>query len=436
MATPSPTTEQPERTAPAHAPRLAQLLTLLVLAVTAVMVVKLLRHDVKDAEIWYRVGRRVLLGQPILRIPDFRYPPAFGVFVAPLCLFGLSGFFLAWYALNMGLFLLSVRWALRLVWPPAGGPAPARLHWVPALLVAVYALDNFFVGQTNIWVTFFLYWSMVELIRGREWRAGLPFAVTVATKAFTLPWIAYLIYRRHWRAAASVVLACVFFFLLLPAPFRGFSRNLAETVDWGRRVVEPYLTKGQAGDWGQHALDYEDQSLQAVLHRLLTPVNASLLVKKEAPFHVNFANFSEAAVNGTLLGLLALLAGGMVVACGLRPGHDPRLRGAELGLSVIVLMLASGLAWNYFFVMLLLPITAALAFLYRPEGVRAGTLRLLRAALYVHGIAVVLQWRALDGPYIRALGSICWAAVLLFLALALACWDLRHAPERAAETAP
>ncbi len=396
------------------------------LLLTRWMAGKFDHHDFKDAEVWFDVGSRVLHGQPILHVQTYRYPPAFAVFVAPLCMFGWRAFFFLWYGLNVALFLWSVRVVRRLAWPEEG-TTPSILFWLPMLLVGSYAVDNFLLGQANLLVTALLFWSMAELARGREWRVGIPLAITVATKVFTLPWVAYLLFRLRWRAVLSTVLACLFFMLILPAPFRGFSRNLRETLDWGERVVAPYLSKGQAGDWGQHALDYGNQSLQAQLHRFLTHVDANVAARHETPIYVNVADLSETAVNVILLALLAALAAGMVAACGWRWPQDSRAVAAELGMSAILLLLASGIAWTYFYVMLLLPIAAAVVLLYRPEGLRIGTRRMLMIALYVHGAAVVLQWRAVGGPYFRSGGSICWGAVVLFVALGMACWDLRKA---------
>ncbi len=423
-------TAEPQTVTRPRAPLATWIVTAVLLALlTLVMVGKLRHHDYKDAEVWFDVGSRVLHGQPILHVQTYRYPPAFAVFVAPLCAFGWRAFFFLWYALNVGLFLWSVRLARRLAWPEES-TTPSILFWLPMLLVATYAADNFLLGQANLLVTAFLFWGMAELARGREWRVGLPLAITVATKVFTLPWVAYLIFRLRWRAIVSTFLACVFFMLILPAPFRGFSRNYRETVDWGERVVAPYLSKGQAGDWGQHALDYGNQSLQAQLHRFLTHVDAQVAAREAhgaKPIYVNFAALSKTAVNVVLLVLLGLLTAGMVAACGWRWPRDFRAVAAELGMSAILVLLASGIAWTYFFVMLMLPIAAAVVLLYRPEGLRASTRRMLLIALYVHGAAVVTQWNLLGGPYARSAGSVCWAAVVLFAALGRACWDLRRA---------
>ncbi len=388
--------------------------------VTVAMVGKFLHHDSKDAAVWYDVGRRVIEGRSLLRLGSYRYPPAFAVLVAPLCLLPWPAFFFTWYALNVALLVQCLRFTARLV-----PPNHARELWLPALLVVSYAVDNLFLGQTNLLMTALLYWTMVALARGREWAAGAPLGASIAMKVFTFPWVAYLVYRGRWRALASALAVCAFCLLVLPAPVRGFDRNLYEVRDWGQRVVAPYLDRGEAGDWGQHALDLGNQSLQAVLHRLLTRTDASVAARHSDAIYVNVATLTESQVNRALLAAMAVLASVFVWACGWRRPRDPRQQAVEFGMSAILLMLISAIAWTYFCVMLLLPIAVAVHLVGARYIVplRAFTRRALIWALWAQGLAVL----SLGSAHARALGSLCWASVLLYAALATACREMRRA---------
>jgi hypothetical protein len=394
--------------------------TALLAMTTLVMVAKFLHHDYKDAEVWYDVGRRVIEGRALLHLAHYRYPPAFAVMVAPLCLLPWPAFFFGWYALNVVLFVQCVRFTVRLT-----AATEARVVWLPALLVLCYAVDNLFLGQTNLLITVLLYWTMAELARGREWAAGVPLGASIAMKVFTFPWVAYLVYRGRWRALASTLAVCAFCLLLLPAPVRGFQRNLYEVKDWGERVVAPYLGRGEAGDWGQHALDYGDQSLQAVLHRLLQRVDAGVVARHERAIYVNLADLTEAQVNAVLAALVALLAALFVFATGWRRPADPGQEVVEFGMSAIALVLISALAWTYFYVMLLLPIAVGVDLLRarQPVPLRVFTRRVLTVALWVQGLAVL----SLGSTQARAAGSLCWAVVLLYTVLAVACREMRRA---------
>lgn len=401
------------------------------------MVGKLRKGDYKDTEVWYEAGRRVLTGDTLAGLRSYRYPPAFAVVIAPLCLFPLPAFFLVWYGLSLGLFFVSLRLAAAILGAdgrpaptPGRSPAlPIRQHWAAAALMSVLAVDNLFLGQTNILVMALVHWALLEVARGREWRAGFPLAAAIAVKAFPAPLLAYFAYRRHWRAGAATLLSCLFFFLFLPAPVRGPVRNYRETAEWWQRVVAPYLSRGKAGDWGQHALDFGNQSLQAVVHRYLTRVNAYVMARRpQATMYVNVADLSARQVNWIVLALFALLAASFVAACGWRRPAAGLHRAAEYSLAIILVLLVSALSWTYFFVMLLLPAAAAVQLLHRPGLLADASRWSLRSGLWALVGAIVL----LVNARARALGSLCWATLILYAGLALACRDLRRAQDAAA----
>jgi hypothetical protein len=318
----------------------------------------------------------------------------------------------------MALFGLLIRMALRLAWT-SDQAIPSRMYWLPALVALAYALDNLFLGQTNILMTAMIYWTFLELARGREWRAGGVLGASVAMKVFTFPLIAYLLYRGRWRALAGTLVAVAFFLLLLPAPVRGFHRNLDEVKDWGNRVVAPYLTRGEAGDWGQHALDFGNQSLPSVLNRLLRPVDAGVEARGSKAWYVNLASLPESQINVIVVIAFGLLAAVFMLAGGWK--RDPRRFVIEAAMATILLLLVSAIAWTYFFVALLFPAAVALALIH--QGIRP---RLLTVALWMQAVAVAL----LGSSHARAWGSVCWAALMLYLALAAACWSSRRVSGR------
>lgn len=412
--------------APTPRGRRALLLAIIfTLLIAAVMVAKIRQHDMKDAEVWWNAGRIVLAGESMVGIRDYRYPPAFAVIVSPLTAAPLPVFAFIWYAINVGLFAVSLRLAAQLVEPGSRWSDLPR-YWLPVLLVAIFAVDNLFLGQTNILVTALIYWTLRELSRNREWLAGVPLAGAIAVKVFPAPLLAYLAFRLRVVAVVSTLLACLVFMLLVPAPVRGFGRNYDETRAWWQRVVEPYLSRGKAGDWGQHALDFGNQSLQAVAHRYLTRVNAYVTARDpKRQLYVNFADLPPQQVNRVVLALFALLAAGFLAACGLRRPTDPLQQATEYSLAVILVLLVSALSWTYFFVMLLLPIATGLELLRERKRLRAAS-----AWVVIAGIAAC----ALSGPLLvnalaRALGHLFWATMILYLGLAMACWDLRkHQP--------
>lgn len=394
----------------------------LLVVVTVTMVLKFRAGDFKDAEVWYDAGRRVLTGETLAQLPHYRYPPTFAVLVAPLCALPFAAFFFVWYGLNVALLAVSARLAVRLA-IPEGEAVEARYYWLPSLLVAVFAVDNWFLGQTNILIMGLMYWTFLEASRGREWLGGLPLGAAIAIKAFPAPLLAYFLFRGRVRLVAATVLSCGFFLLLVPGPARGFGRNLAEVRDWGERVVMPYLSRGEAGDWGQHSLDFGNQSLPAVARRYLTRVDAYVAARERGtPMYVNFVDLRESQVNAVVLGLFAALAAAFIAACGWRRPRSPDVQAVEYSLALMALLLVSAISWTYFFVMLLLPITVALRLLKVPGRLGGFSAWALRVSLWGLVLATVL----LANHYARAMGNLFWATVVLFAALAIACRDLRR----------
>ncbi|MGD0113900.1 MAG: glycosyltransferase family 87 protein [Armatimonadota bacterium] len=408
-----------------HARRVLISAGMIALVVTLVILLKAHSDDLKDADVWWKAGQRVLHGGPLTGIKDYRYPPTFAVFMSPLCVLPRRAFYVVWYLINVGLFALSVRLTARLLDPGSKwGDVPR--FWLSTAVIAVYAVDNLFLGQTNILVMALVYLSLLALSRDREWLAGLPLAGAIAVKVFPAPLFAYFVYRLWLRAAAATVLGCLFLMLLAPAPVRGFGRNYQETRTWWNRVVAPYLSRGKAGDWGQHALDFGNQSLQAVAHRYLTPVNAYVVARDPTQvLYVNFVDMTPEAVNRVILVLFALLAGSFMAACGLRRPGDALQQATEYSLAVILVLLVSALSWTYFFVMMLLPIATAMALLAR-GSLRPRTAWMLKAGLVASALAAPLLMSA----YARALGHVFWATMVLYVGMAVACWEGRETEGR------
>ncbi len=394
---------------------------LLFTLLSAIMVGKFLHGDYKDAEVWYDAGRRVLTGDTLAELPHYRYPPTFAVIVAPMATLGFAPFFFIWYLLNVALFGLAVWLARALVFSPGGHVAP-RDHWLPSLLVAAFAIDNLFLGQTNILIMVLVYASFLWDRQGWQWRAGLPLGAAMAIKTFPVALVLYFAFRLRGRVVAGAVLCCAFLLLLLPAPVRGFARNLEEVSGWADRVAAPFVARGEAGDWGQHSLDFGNQSLPAVARRYLTRVDAQVRAREGSPVYVNIADLAPAHAI-PIAGALALaLCVGLVVSAGWRRPQDALGLAAEYGLVTALLLLLSPLSWTYFFVMLLLPAMLGLRLLSGRERLQPRSLLALRVALWGLALATIL----LVSQYARALGNLFWATLLFYVALALVCLDLRR----------
>jgi hypothetical protein len=385
------------------------------------MVGKFLHHDYKDAEVWYEAGRRALEGRSLAGLPHYRYPPTFAVLVAPLAALGFGAFFFVWYGLNVALFGLCV-WLSRRLAAPKEAEAPPTSYWLPAALVAVYAIDTLFLGQTNILIMALVYWAFLEEARGRQWVAGLPLGAAIAIKVFPAPLLLYFAFRLRWRVVAAAVLCGMFLLFVLPGAARGFERNFREMADWSERVALPFVSRGEAGDWGQHSLDFGNQSLTGVAGRLLMAVNAQVAAREGPDIYVNVADLGAAQVRRVVLAVSLALGLVLVWAIGWRRPADGLRQSTEYALVVTLLLLTSALAWTYFSVMLLLPVMVSVQLLAEGDRIGRVSVGMLKAALLGVGAATVL----LASQQARALGCVFWASLLVFGALAMAARRLRR----------
>jgi hypothetical protein len=120
--------------------------------------------------------------------------------------------------------------------------------------------------------------------------------------------------------------------------------------------------------------------------------------------------------------VFAVLVAAFLAACGWRAPRDQWQWATEYSLVTALLLLTSALSWTYFFVMLLLPAMQALRLVGQPTAIRPVSARALRGALW----GLVLAALLLGNHYARALGSVFWATMLTFAALAMARYDLRR----------
>src|SRR5947208_9524216 len=211
----------------------AQDILLLIFVVTAIVfsALPLLRYfrgrTLFHYKLWYETGQHLLAGHEIYFFRsgkyDFMYPPPCALFLAGASLLGQGGLILLLVAINSVAWFYSARLSAIL----AGGTADARSAWlygVPSLLVIVYIWSSYHLGQPNLVLLALMLGAFVALRAGRQIVGGGLIAVAAAIKAFPVLAIVYLVYRRYWTAAASLVATLVFLLLILPAPFRGFER--------------------------------------------------------------------------------------------------------------------------------------------------------------------------------------------------------------------
>src|SRR5213083_2266824 len=309
-----------------------------------------------DYKLWYETGQHVLAGHEIYFFRsgkyDFMYPPPCALFLAGASLLGQGGLILLLVAIT------SVGWfcSARLTAILARGDNGARNVWlylVPSLLVIVYIWSSYHLGQPNLVLLALILGAFVALRAKREISAGALIAVAAAIKAFPVIAIIYLVYRRYWKATASLILTLTFLLLVLPAPFRGFERAWRDLEKWSVGMLK-YDAAG-VGQRPRRSFTWKNQSLVGVANRLLRHVDADAASAPDTPTYVNFADLRFPTVNAILIGValaLGILFTAVMPQRGMRTAESDAI---EFALLLLMMLMITPLSFGYFFSWLMLP---------------------------------------------------------------------------------
>jgi hypothetical protein len=381
----------------------------------------------KDYPLWWEVGHRVLTGGDLYGRNAqggfaFLYPPFAAVLLAPFSVFGRAFSIACICAVNVASWWAAARLSDRLAAVP--GEKPWWVVALPSVIALPFIWDMYDLGQPNLMLLAIVL-AGLWLLRGkREWSAGAMFAAAAALKAFPVAILPYLVWRRHWRAALAMAAGVAVFLLVVPAPLRGFERNLAEVKTWGAGMVFSANEKG-FGQRPEQNWGWKNNSLIAVTHRYLRPINAEAEHPENRPVYVNFLDLSYDQANVVLALVAGAIGLGFVAALPPARRRTPASDAAEYALLIALMTIASPLARAYYFVWLLFPFTLMVqrAALDPDPVVRRWTARLLLAALGLFSIGVTL------GPphILQALGNMFWATVVIIGALA---WLMRRSMAR------
>ena len=379
----------------------------------------------KDYSHWYEAGLLVLQGADLYTKDGgghlvYMYPPTTAVLLAPLSALGALAVVIPLLLINSAAWLASVVLSVYLTTGRAWGQRP-MLYFVPAAITAPYVGEMFFLGQPNLMLLTCMLGAFACLRRGHGWGAGALIAFAASIKAFPIAAIVYLVYRGYWKATMAT-LACLFFFLvLLPAPFRGFQRNLDELWTWTEGMVLRY-DDGVVGQRPDRGYSWKNQSLLAVANRLLRPANAN--DDHNDPFWINVAELDFKAVNAVIVIVSLGLCLFYLAAMPRQAYRTDRSDAIEHAMLLLLILMFSPLSYIYFFVWLLYPLTVALNLCLSapaPSARRTAAWTCLGGTLLL--LALTLLDFALPREVVQALGNHLWACLLL---LGWFGWELRQ----------
>lgn len=375
------------------------------LALTAdILVPEIWGHGkTKDYPLWYWAGQQVLHDANLYPSDpkayfEFIYPPLSAILLAIPSLFGKIPLYLCLALLNIVAWWMTAQISHALA---GSGRRPGPwLEALPGIVTISFVFDMFDLGQPNLVLLAMMLYGFWSMRLDRPWMAGGMFALATAIKVFPVAVFPYLIWRRQWKTAAGMITGLAVLLLLLPAPFRGFERNVREMTTWYQGMVGSSSEKG-FGQRDEQNWSWVNQSIIAMTHRLTRPVNYN----QDDPFKMkpvrtmNVADLDFKTANWIVLGISGLLGLGFLAVMPSGAHRTEKSDAEELGILFCLMTVASPLARQYYFMWLFFPITVLLhraAYDPRP-AVRRGTWMLLAVAAALLLLALPLfpvDWQA------------------------------------------
>jgi hypothetical protein len=385
----------------------------------------------KDYGLWYWAGQQVLKGGPlypgdIRAYFEFIYPPLPAILLAIPSWFGKIALYSVLSILN-----IAAWWYTGMLSNAMTGSGRTPGPWLealPALVTVTFVFDMFDLGQPNLVLLAMMLYGFWSLQHQRSWLAGFMFALATAIKVFPIAVLPYLVWRRKWAAAVATVAFTGMLLYIVPGPIRGFERNAAEIKTWYQGMVGSSSEKG-FGQRDEQNWSWVNQSLIAVTHRLVRPINYNQEDPNKPARTMNVIDVDYRTANWIVLALSALLGLGFVAVMPRQARRTARSDAEELGILFCLMTVASPLARQYYFMWLFFPMTVLMhrAAFDERANVRVGTWLALGAA----GILMLLALPWFPNV-LQAWGNNLVATAILAASLA---WHIRHPPVAAGPNA-
>jgi hypothetical protein len=383
-------------------------------------------HTLFDYKLWYETGQHVLVGHEIYFFRsgkyDFMYPPPCALFLGGASLLGQGGLILLLVAINSAAWFCSARLSALL----AAGTAGARNVWlyvIPNLLVIVYIWSSYHLGQPNLVLLALMLGAFVALRANRQIVAGGLIAIAAGIKAFPVIAIVYLLYRRCWTAAASLVVTLAFLLLVLPAPLRGFGRAWRDIEKWSAGMLK--YSEASVGQRPMRSYTWKNQSLVGVSNRLLRHVDADAASAPHQPIYVNFADLKFSAVNAIVVGIAVALGSVFIAVMPQRGMRTAETDAIEFALVLLLMLMVTPLSFGYFYSWLMLPFAVLTQQVLAGKG--SPILRWSLPALALLALGLIFPRGA------QLYGNTFFATLLLFTGLSI---ELLHCKQQRGQTQP
>jgi len=379
-------------------------------------------HSVKDYVVWYETGQQVLHGGEIY--PDqwhkfpFMYPPPCALFLAPISALGQTGVVVSLVLINAAAWICSIIFSVHLA-----AREQKRVHLlylIPSLVAGVYVWGNFLLGQPSVVLLSLMLGAFIALQKRFNVLAGVLIALAAAIKAFPVLAIAYLVYRRYWIAAATLILTLAFLLIVAPIPFRGYAQAKRDLQRWSSGMLFKYDEKG-VGQREGRSNSWRNQSIWGVSNRLLRHVEYDHSYKPHIPVYANFADLKFQTVNAIILAVGLLLGLVFIAVMPAAARRTPETDAIEFALLLLLMLIFTPLSFGYLYAWLLYPLTVIVQRLLLAPVRRAGLLGLTISAIALVSLSIPLQIPA------QTYGNTLFATLLLFVGLAIELFRLKRA---------
>jgi hypothetical protein len=338
----------------------------------------------KDYPLWFWAGQQVLHGKDLYPADpngyfDFLYPPLPAVLLAIPSWFGKIPLYIGLSVLNAAAWWITAQLSNAMT---GSGKVPEPwLAALPAIVTISFVFDMFDLGQPNLVLLAMMLLGFWFLQHGRSWISGSMFALATAIKVFPVAVLPYLLWRRHWASAASMIVFLGIVLFVVPAPVRGFQHNAADLMTWYRGMVGSSSEQG-FGQRGEQNWSWVNQSIIAVTHRLTRPVNYNQDNPAKAPRYMNLVDLDFKTANWVVIVVSVAIGLAFIAVMPPRSRRTPRSEAEEIGILFCLMTVASPLARQYYFLWLFFPVTVLMhraAYDPRP-AVRRGTWAVLAGA--------------------------------------------------------
>jgi Glycosyltransferase family 87 len=378
----------------------------------------------KDYPLWFWAGQQVLQGKALYPSDphayfDFIYPPLPAVLLAVPAWFGKIPLYLCLSLLNVAAWWITA--LLSHAMTGSGRTPGPWLLFLSGLVTIEFVFDMFDLGQPNLMLLAMMLYGFWLLQHERPWLAGGMFALATAIKVFPVAVLPYLAWRRQWKALAGLLVFLGLFLFVVPAPFRGFERNVAELKTWYQGMVGTSSEKG-FGQRDEQNWSWVNQSIIAVTHRLTRPINYNQDNPAKPARTMNLVDISFKAANLVVVAISIALGLGFLLVMPPERRRTPRSDAEELGILFCLMTVASPLARQYYFMWLFFPMTVLVhrAVYDERPAVRLSTWLALAAA----GLLMCLSFPIFPND-LQAWGNNLAATIIMGAALA---WHTLHPP--------